>query len=123
MNFFVKNSEQVKDLFGYWPQFCDARVVALSITLLASKRYSLTMVLSYIDSQSSVAAEIEIYFSGVSAINFNSFLDDNVLDELSIVESSSKKGVFNVSVLACFGLTGSFECRKVEVVSLKELHI
>jgi hypothetical protein len=120
MESIVKNGEKVKSLFGYWPQFCDARVVALSIKRLASKNHSLTISLSYIDSEKSVAAEIEVSFFGVSAINLSDFFDDNVLDELSITESSSREGCFDVSMLACCGLTGSFKCELVEVTSLKD---
>lgn len=122
MESIVKNSDKVKSLFGYWPQFCDARVVALSMKRLANKNYSLVVTLSYIDSEKSVAAEVEISFSGVSAINLSSFLDDNVLDELIITESSANGGV-EISILACCGLAGSFRCESAEVTCVKEFQL
>lgn len=118
----IKNREKVKLLFGYWPQFCDARIVAFSIKRVAHKNYLLNISLSYIDSEKSVAAVVEISFYGVSVINLNSFLDDNVLDEL-IIADSSIHGEFEVTIFPSCGLGGRFQCESIEVVCVREFYL
>ncbi len=120
MGISIINGDRVRSLFGYWPQFCDARIIALSVVWDARNSLSLTTSLSYIDSEKNVAADVEIFFLKISALNLTDLLDDNVLDELVIAESSMD-GILDVEIMACYGLAGSFKCEEVNVTNLHVL--
>ncbi len=120
MESIVIHAEKVTRLFGYWPQFCDTRVISLSISRLINKIHLLTTTLSYIDAQKNIAADIELTFVGVSDLNIGNFMDDNILDELSVVFPVIGESL-EVNIEACYGLSGTFKCEQIEVTSLKVL--
>lgn len=103
----IQNSAEVIEYFGYWPQFCDAKVQSFAFIPPRTIKLSLF----YIDSDKNKRAEIELVFSGVTDMELNELRTENVIDELSIREGSATE----VSIEAAFGLCGSFSCAKGEV--------
>ena len=97
--------------FGYWPEFCDGRIVGISYSLPADFR----LAVSYSDVENGKAAEVSIRFSGVRELELENLRSHNVLDTLVIVEGSPTK----VTVDGCYGLNGSFLCDEVEVISVR----
>lgn len=114
MNIEILQSEKVIDLFGYWPMFCDSKICAFSVDTITK---SIQLVLFYIDSDKGINATIELAFKSTSDIELNDFLDENILDELSIVKNSFG---YTVEVIGCYGLNGSFLCESIEVKLLQD---
>ena len=104
----VQNSAGVIAYFGYWPQFCDARIQQFSFCLPGTIKLSLF----YIDSDKNKQATIELMFSNVTNMEFNDLITQNIIDKLDIRESTKTE----VSIEAACGLYGSFLCAKAEVI-------
>ena len=106
----IRNQNAVIEIFGYWPQFCDARFTHFSYD--SSNEIRVTIL--YIDAEQSKEANIEIVFSGVDEVQLQDLLTYNYIDEVSISNSSPHE----VTIEACYGLNGSFKCSAVEVVNV-----
>ena len=106
----IHRAEIVESYFGYWPEFCDAKITSI----LYEAHSSLIVGLSYIDSDRGKAADIRLEFSGVSDVELTDSLSENIIDALRI----SRDSPTTVSLEACYGLNGHFTCRAVEVMSL-----
>ncbi len=106
----IQCAEIVESYFGYWPQFCDAKITFM----LYEAHSSLILGLSYIDSDQRKVADIRLKFSGVSDVELTDFCSENVLDALRI----SPESPTTVRLEACYGLNGQFICIEVEVMSL-----
>ena len=108
----ITNSNLVIDKFGYWPQFCDAK---LKRFLFDPEQNALTMLLSYNDSDNNVEARVEFNFTQLSDFQLSSLKEDNIFDELRIDYLNDQ---FHVVIDSCYGLAGSFNCLHIET-SLK----
>jgi hypothetical protein len=106
----IQRADMVESYFGYWPEFCDAKITFL----LYEAHSSIILGLSYIDSDQGKAADIRLKFSGVSDVELTDFCSENIIDALRI----SRESPTTVSLEACYGLDGHFTCRAVEVMSL-----
>jgi hypothetical protein len=105
----IKGYGQVEEYFGYWPKFCDARInkflVDINSKVIESSVY-------YIDSDLGKEGEISFVFSDVSNVQICDLLDENIVDEISIIKVQKK---YNVKILACYGLRGVFSCNSINV--------
>lgn len=106
----IQRAEMVESYFGYWPEFCDAKITSI----LYEAHSSLILGLSYIDSDQRKVADIRLKFSGVSDVQLTDFCSENIVDVLRI----SPESPATVSLEACYGLNGQFICKAVEVMSL-----
>lgn len=118
----IKNDSKLISLFGYWPQFCDAKITFFSSTKNRNEGRVISVILSYIDADKSVGADVELFFSGVTQLDMSDFTDENVLDELIISEVSGS-GLQLVQFFSCCGLSGDFNCEIVEVRELIEFKV
>jgi Immunity protein 50 len=103
----ISQSESVKSIFGYWPEFADAKVVLVAY----EQPDVIRLHLSYIDVQLEKAAVVSLQFSGVKDLELTGLSSENVLDSLSI----SADMPMRVELEACYGLSGSFTCTGAEV--------
>ena len=103
----VRNSAEVIEYFGYWPQFCDAKVQSFELIPPGTIKLSLF----YVDSDQNKRAKIDLVFSGVTDMELSELRTENVIDELSIREGAATE----VRIEAAFGLSGSFSCVNGEV--------
>nr|WP_295074813.1 Imm50 family immunity protein [uncultured Roseateles sp.] len=110
----IGNADQLVSYFGYWPEFCDAKIVLISF----EPQSSIVMRIAYIDVDRGCAATIELKFSGVSEIALTDLLSENVIDSLRLSQGSPVRVILD----ACYGLQGSFTCQAVEVSSLQPDH-
>ena len=111
MNIDIYQSEKVTDRFGYWPMFCDSKIRYFSIDTF---KKSINLMLFYIDSDKNISASIGLDFQSVLNVELSDFLDENVIDELSIKVEGSR---YLVEIFGCYGLHGSFSCDTVRVNS------
>jgi hypothetical protein len=103
----ISQSEAVISIFGYWPEFADAKIVLLAFEVSGSIRLDL----SYIDAGKQKAAVVSLRFTGVRELDLSKLLSENVLDELTISEGCPMR----VELDPCYGLGGSFTCTGIEV--------
>lgn len=103
----ILRADLVESIFGYWPEFADGRITSFSFE--ASD--SISMVISYIDSDLRKCARIGLRFSGVSDVDLSDLLSENVIDALHM----PYLGAGVVDIEACYGLRGKFQCAGAEV--------
>ncbi len=106
----ISHSELVEELFGYWPEFADAKVVELSWR----QSSALHLALHYIDAEQSKGATVGLLFQGVTDLQLSELGTENVLDLLAIVPGQP----IVVELVPCFGLGGTFKCSSVEVTGV-----
>lgn len=100
---------------GYWPEFCDAKIIEVLFCPYTDDGAELALLLHYIDMDLNRDLKVKIIMHGISDMNFSEFRTENVIDRLSISDS------FTVEVEAAVGLSGCCQCKSVdvEVVSSK----
>lgn len=106
----IKHAAQIESYFGYWPLFCDAKIINFSL----AEYGVLILALRYSDADKNISAEINIKFSEVSQMELSELRTENVIDELRIPEKLPGQVVLE----ACFGVHGKFICSAVEVLSI-----
>ncbi|MGY1424165.1 Imm50 family immunity protein [Lysobacter sp. A289] len=106
----ISKSDAVTSIFGYWPEFADARLISFSY----SADSSVTLELFYIDVSAGKGAVVSLLFAGVRDIELNDLASDNVLDRLAIAEGSP----LLVTLEPCIGLGGSFTCTAATVTGV-----
>lgn len=107
----ITRAEEVVSYFGYWPLFCDGKIKSLGF----SQPGTITLAISYLDAETQKGAEVDLTFSGVTDVDFSELRSENVIDALRIPEGLSGK----VTLEACYGLAGSFNCAAVEVSGVR----
>jgi hypothetical protein len=103
----ILRADLVESIFGYWPEFADGRVTSFTFDAAGS----ISMVVSYIDSDLRKCARVGLRFSGVSKVDLSDLLSENVIDALHIPDL----GAGIVDIQACHGLSGTFQCTGTEV--------
>jgi hypothetical protein len=106
----ISRSDTVESIFGYWPEFADAKILLLAYESSGTIRLDL----SYIDAQLCKAALVSLHFTGVKDVALTELLTENVLDRLGI----SAGMPIRVELEACYGLSGSFTCTGAEVTGV-----
>jgi hypothetical protein len=108
----IAQAEQVECYFGYWPEFSDGSITRFSY----EDESVISLTICYIDTNQNKAAQVEFKFNGVSNIELSNLKSQNIIDVLCI----SQDQLVKVELEACYGLFGSFNCRSVEVASMRE---
>jgi hypothetical protein len=106
----ITGSETVTSVFGYWPEFADARVLSFGF----SADGTVSLVLSYIDASAGKSAEVFLSFSGVRELDLSSLASENVLDCLAVTPGDPMM----VTLEPCIGLGGSFTCTAASVTGV-----
>jgi len=102
----IKNVTKVIEHFGYWPEFCDAKIKSFS-----NDSGVINITIDYIDSDQSKSALIDLKFSDVSQVELSELKSENVIDLLKI----SGNEPYEVVIEPCYGLGGAFKCSTIEV--------
>ncbi|TWH98878.1 immunity protein 50 of polymorphic toxin system [Luteimonas cucumeris] len=106
----ISNSDAVTSIFGYWPDFADARLMSFDY----SAKGVVTLELSYIDASAGKSAVVALLFTGVRDIQLGELASDNVLDRLDVADSTP----LLVTLEPCIGLGGSFTCTAATVTGV-----
>ena len=140
---FIKSSDKIKDIFGYWPTFHDAEIHSLSLSggvadpfetgcesPMLDIRIHLWEMTNEVDEKGwIVLAEhtlAELRFRNVEKLELSNFNYHNCIMEmifgmepenLNPVGSGRHPPMITVEILPAFGLSGKFKCQSAEVVS------
>lgn len=106
----ILRADLVESFFGYWPEFADGRIASFSY----ERTGSISITISYIDSNLRKCARIGLRFSGVSNVDLSDLMSENVIDALRIPDAGA--GV--VDIEACYGLMGAFHSAGTEVTEM-----
>jgi hypothetical protein len=111
----IKGRDTLISELGYWPEFCDAKIMELTFYPYTDDGTQLSLVLRYIDMNLNRDLHVKIILYGILDMNFNEFRTENVIDKLSISDS------IIVDIEAAAGLSGFCKCKSVdiEVISSK----
>jgi hypothetical protein len=107
----LRNSSAVTNYFGYWPEFCDARVESISF----SRPGTVELTLFYIDTEQNKSSYVTFRFHGVADLELSELRNDNVVDELVIEPGQT----MTVQIVSACGLSGRFTCLDAEVRDVK----
>ena len=106
----ILRSDAVESIFGYWPEFADAKVLRLAY----ESNGTICLDISYIDAKQGKGAVIGLRFTEAKDVALTDLLSENVLDRLHISEGAFMR----VELEACYGLSGSFSCMGAEVTGV-----
>ncbi|MGY0613425.1 MULTISPECIES: Imm50 family immunity protein [unclassified Luteimonas] len=106
----ISKSDSVTSIFGYWPEFADARLTSFNY----SAEGTVTLDLFYIDASAGKGAVVGLSFTGVRDIELSDLASENVLDRLAIAQGSP----LLVTLEPCIGLGGSFTCTAATVTGV-----
>jgi hypothetical protein len=126
----IKHSNLLTDVFGQWPSFHDAEVISMElfrdsggadIPKLRARIHVFEMT-PEVDEQGHYVLKnhvlVMFLFHGIVENNIQHFNEQNVLQELSIVDISSRQLEFlhfEVDFLSLFGVEAKFKCQSVEI--------
>jgi hypothetical protein len=104
---------------GYWPEFCDAKIIDLSFKPYEDSGATLSIVLHYIDMDKKKDLVVRIVLIGICNMRFDSLGVENVIDRICINKQSD--GVVELEIEACAGIYGEASSRNanIELISLK----
>ena len=119
IDYSFKNSQRVINNFGYWPEFCDAKITKFKFSKTSKDICSLFLHICYIDSDQNKKAFIGIRFDDVTELNINNIFNENVLDELIIIKDKTNPPRYNIEIIGCYGINGEFTCKGIEVVKFE----
>jgi len=106
----ISKSDAVTSIFGYWPEFADARLTSFNY----SADGTVALDLFYIDASAGKGAAVSLSFTGVRDIDLSGLASENVLNRLSIAEGNP----LLVTLDPCIGLGGSFTCTVATVTGV-----
>ena len=129
----VDNSTALVDVFGYWPSFHDAEVLAVRLDRSGiSGGPELEVDVHVFEMTSTVTPEgfyelrhhtfVTLRFEGVDELSLEGFNNQNALMGLQIEDISSRQLEFlkwEVNLDAAYGRDASFLCRAITVASVK----
>ncbi len=136
----VEGSERLTSIFGYWPSFHDAEVIEFNLwrgdcglnidrcnfPVLTTKIHVWQM--SELDARGLYVLRYHtlatLRFHGVDELGVEDFNQQNVLFELSIKKEDGGEGLpqfMRVEFHSSFGLSATFRCLRIEVVSAEAL--
>ena len=106
----ISGSDAVTSIFGYWPEFADARLLSFGYTAEGE----ITLSLSYIDASADKGAVVSLTFGDVRDIELTDLASENVLDSLAVSEGEH----MTVTLEPCIGLGGRFTCTAATVTGV-----
>ena len=106
----IFGKEDIVSYFGYWPEFCDSRILELGLNFSVKE---ITLLLEYIDNDKGLTAKVTFTFTQVYDFFLSELTDGAVLDLLEFREIDS--GGFIVLLQGAYGIVGKLSCHKVSV--------
>lgn len=115
----ILGKEVLVSELGYWPEFCDAKIIDLSFRPYEDSGATLSVILHYIDMDKKMDLVVRIVLVGICKMQFDGLRVENVIDRISINKQSD--GEVELEIEACAGLYGVASSRNanIELISLK----
>jgi Immunity protein 50 len=128
----IEGAAKLISIFGYWPSFHDAEVLWVRLDRGARNEMddgpTLDALIHAFEMTSEVGPDgffklrhhvlVHFRFHGVVELSLEGFNEQNALWDLSIAEVQDRRteGIdFEVTLSSAYGLSGLFQCRRVEV--------
>lgn len=115
----IIGKESVISKLGYWPEFCDAKILELQFIRYSDLGASISMLLHYIDTDKGFELNVRIVLAGIIHMKFSGLAVENVIDRIEL-NDSNKDGV-GLEIEAAAGLYGECSCEivNIELASIK----
>lgn len=115
----ITGKDSVISKLGYWPEFCDAKVIELKLTRYSDLGARLSMLLHYIDTDKGLDLNVKIVLVGISHMEFHGLAMENVVDRIGLIDSGEDGVEFEIEAAA--GIYGGCSCQvaNIELVSIK----
>lgn len=115
----ISGKKSVISKLGYWPEFCDAKILELKFSRPSSLWASLSMLLHYIDTDKGFDLNVRIVLGGIVHMEFHGLAMENVVDRIKLMDSGEDGVEFEIEAAA--GLYGGCACEvaNIELVSIK----
>lgn len=118
---YILNYKAVTDLYGHWPSFHDANVIAYEISNdiinLALHNWQMT---KEVDEKGYFVLKdhslVSFRFKDIYDVNMDSFASGNILFGLEFIPNSDAS--FKVELDSVMDMSGSFSARSGEVISI-----
>lgn len=131
----IRGSEELLSLFGYWPSFHDAEVIEMllwrgepgspqspRVPPQITIKFHLWEMTSEVDASGYFVNQknslVTMRFSGIQEIELEGFNHQNVIMGLAISMDGDSPELFKVEINPSFGVSASFTCRTIDVVSV-----
>jgi hypothetical protein len=115
----IAGKESVISELGYWPEFCDAKILEFRFIRQSDFGSSLSMLLHYIDADKGLDLNVRIVLVGIGHMEFHGLSIENVVDRIGLIDSGENGVEFEIEAAA--GLYGGCSCEvaNIELVSIK----
>ena len=133
----IQNSQLLTGIFGYWPSFHDAEVISFEMfrgsenanePLFKVKVHVFEMT-NQVDDRGFFVLKnhslVTFLFRGVDESHIKWFNQQNVLQELAIIDISSRQLEnlrFDVHFASAFGIDAEFKCKSVEIQAVEPIN-
>ncbi|EIE1275472.1 hypothetical protein RGL42_002684 [Vibrio parahaemolyticus] len=128
----IINHELLTKAYGKWPSFHDAEVLSIGLSrqvgseLSSEARVVVNCFTTKTVNEGTVDFEtvldknyaITFLFRGISNLYIDGFNHQNVIDDIEIDRQGE---IFKVVFVSIFGVSSSFTCREIEVVSVRPM--
>ena len=115
----IYGKESVISKLGYWPEFCDAKILELRFSRHSDLGASFSILLRYIDTDKGFDLKVRIVLVGIIHMEFQGLAMENVVDRIGLIDSS--EGGVEFEIEAAAGIYGRCSCEvaNIELVSIK----
>jgi Immunity protein 50 len=130
----IHNSEVLTSVFGTWPSFHDAEVVALRLDRSGMSGPEMEADIHVFEMTSEVTPEgfyrlrnhtlVTVLFTGIEELSMDDFNQQNVLSDLVLKDISQRQPEvlkWEVVFAASFGLAAKFLCEAISVLRAEPL--
>lgn len=120
----IKNANKIIDFFGKWPSFHDAEMVEVRLNrngpILEITLYVFST-LAEVDKNGHYKLDrscfVVMRFSSVEQLELMDFNEQNVIFGIDFENIDSNN--IQVNIHPCYGITSTFTCKSIEVISVE----
>ena len=116
----IAGSEKLTTLLGTWPTFHDAEILNIELKRAAkgaAPEANATFQIRLLGRPNDLF--VRILFTRIEDLKLEDFNHQNVICEMGILDAGGSR--VRVGIETSFGLSGSFTCERVEVLSVSTL--
>lgn len=106
--------DAVVEYFGYWPEFCDSKVLGFHFDF---EKNEILLSVEYLDADQSLNSKIDFSCSGVYELLISELREGAVIESLAFQE---EEGKVLIQLNGVYGISGEFYCRSVSLHMVKK---
>lgn len=112
-----RGKQSLINYFGYWPKFCDAKILGIKFKTTSIKTVEVLIELRYLDANNGLGGQFKLHAMGVSEIKIDDIQLQNVIEEIEFFQQATNAILININAIS--GLTGSILCNSIEFSALE----